>query len=194
MVTTKYHKVPANMHHAITLPRSDLTGKPSSWMVKYEPLIANGGRVLDLACGRGRHAIWLAQLGYQVDALDRDTAAVSGMIGIHNINVHVADIEANDAYLWGQQYDGIIVSRYLYRPLLSTLAEILNPDGVLIYETFMTGNERYGKPSNPDFLLRPDELLETYSPLLKIIAFEQGEETEPRPAVMQRICAIKATE
>lgn len=182
------------MRHTVTLPRSDLTGKPSSWMVKYAPLIANGGRVLDLACGRGRHAIWLAQLGYQVDALDRDTATVSGMIGINNINVHVADIEANDAYLCGQQYDGIIVSRYLYRPLLSTLAEILNPDGVLIYETFMTGNERYGKPSNPDFLLLPDELLETYSPLLKIIAFEQGEETEPRPAVMQRICAIKATE
>jgi hypothetical protein len=75
--------------------------------------------------------------------------------------------------------------------VLHTLAAILNPGGVLIYETFMAGNERYGKPSNPDFLLLPNELLEIYSPLLNIISFEQGEEQHPRPAVMQRICATK---
>jgi len=169
----------------------NLIGKPSPWMVKYAPLITHGGRVLDLACGNGRHAIWLAGLGYQVDAIDRDAAVMSGMIGIENINIRIADIEANDAPLLKAQYDGIIVSRYLYRPLLKTLADALKPGGVLMYETFMTGNERHGKPSNPDFLLRYDELLEVYSPLLKIMAFAQGDESEPRPAVVQRICAVK---
>lgn len=160
-------------------------------MVKYVPLVANTGRVLDLACGSGRHAIWLAQQGYQVDAIDRDAQAVSGMTGMDNIKVDIVDLEVNNWPHVEQRYDGIIVSRYLYRPLLHTLAEILKPGGVLIYETFMVGNERYGKPSNPDFLLLPDELLDTYSPLLNIIAFEQGEETLPKPAVMQRICATK---
>jgi SAM-dependent methyltransferase len=166
-------------------------GKPSSWVDKHLPLIRKGGRVLDLACGNGRHAIWLAQQGYQVDAIDRDIQALSGKVGIDNINVGIVDLEAGEWPNSDQRYDGLIVSRYLYRPVLHTLAAILNPGGVLIYETFMAGNERYGKPSNPDFLLLPNELLEIYSPLLNIISFEQGEEQHPRPAVMQRICATK---
>lgn len=160
-------------------------------MVKYVPLISNRGRVLDLACGSGRHAIWLAKQGYKVDAVDRDAQVVSSMVGMDNINVFTVDLEAGDWPHSDQRYDGVIVSRYLYRPLLHTLATILNPGGVLIYETFMVGNERHGKPSNPDFLLLPDELLEIYSPLLNIVLFEQGEEETPRPAVMQRICATK---
>lgn len=165
--------------------------KPSPWIVKYAPLIPKSGRVLDLACGRGRHAIWLAMQGYQIDAIDHDEKAVSGMAGMDNINVFINDIEAS---AWPQsdlRYDGLIVSRYLYRPLLRTLAMLLNPGGVLIYETFMVGNERHGKPSNPHFLLQPNELLEIYSPLLNIISFEQREEQYPRPAVMQRICAAR---
>lgn len=165
--------------------------QPSPWIVKYASLIRKNGRVLDLACGNGRHGIRLAKQGYQVDALDRDAQALANMAGMDNINVFVVDLEAGDWPHSGQQYDGIIVSRYLYRPLLVRLAELLCPDGILIYETFMVGNERYGKPSNPDFLLLPNELLEIYSPLLSIIAFEQGEVKIPRPAVMQRICAKK---
>jgi SAM-dependent methyltransferase len=167
---------------------------PSSWIVKYARLIPKKGRILDLACGSGRHAIWLAKQGYQVNALDRDAKALANMKGIGNINVSIVDLEAGDWSGSGQRYDGIIVSRYLYRPLLSRLAGLLNPGGILIYETFMAGNERYGKPSNPDFLLLPNELLETYSPLLSIIAFEQGEVEMPRPAVTQRICAKKILE
>lgn len=165
--------------------------KPSPWIVKNTPLIRKNGRVLDLACGTGRHAIWLAKQGYQVDALDRDATAVSSMVGMDNINVVILDIEAGDWPQSEQRYDGLVVSRYLYRPLLQTLATLLNPGGVLIYEAFMVGNERYGKPSNANFLLQPNELLEIYSPLLKVISFEQGEEQLPRPAVVQRICATR---
>lgn len=168
-----------------------LPEKPSPWIVKYAPLIPKGGRVLDLACGNGRHAMWLAKQGYRVDAIDRDVQALSGLVGMDNVNVLIADLETGDWPRSEQTYDGLVVSRYLFRPLLRTLADLLNPGGVLIYETFMAGNERYGKPGNPDFLLLPDELFEVYSPLLNIRAFEQGEQQTPRPALMQCICAIK---
>jgi SAM-dependent methyltransferase len=164
---------------------------PSPWVVKHAPRIAPGGCVLDLACGGGRHAIWLAQQGFSVDAVDRDGAALSVMAGMANIRVLLADLEANVWPYPDQRFDGIVVSRYLHRPLLPRLHESLNPGGVLIYETFMVGNERFGKPSNPDFLLQPDELMTMFSPWLKIVAFSQGEEQLPKPAVMQRICAIK---
>lgn len=169
----------------------NLIGNPSSWVIKHAPLIRKGGQVLDLACGNGRHAIWLARHGYRVEAVDCDAQVVKEMLGMDNISVTVTDIEAGEWPITDQRYDGIVVSRYLYRPLLSTLAQMLNPGGVLIYETFMVGNERYGKPSNPDYLLLQDELLSFYATLLKINSFEQGEEHNPRPAVMQRICATK---
>jgi len=165
---------------------------PSPWVMKFAPLITSGGSVLDLACGSGRHAIWLAGQGYSVDAIDRNTEAVAAMTGMPNINILIADLETADGYELARNYDGVIVSRYLHRPLLKTLGEILKPGGVLIYETFMRGNERYGKPSNPDFLLKPGELQDIYSPLLNIVAFEQGEVDLPKPAVMQRICAMKS--
>lgn len=164
----------------------------SPWIKKFAPLIKHKGRVLDLACGTGRHAIWLAQQGFEVDAIDRDPIAISTMKDTKNITSYAQDLETNTPPKFEHNYDGIIVSRYLHRPLLKMLAEILNPGGVLIYETFMLGNERYGKPSNPHFLLLPDELLNTYTPLLNIIDFEQGEEHRPRSAVIQRICAQKA--
>jgi SAM-dependent methyltransferase len=167
-----------------------LSGTPSPWVVQHARGIAPGGRVLDLACGSGRHAVWFAQQGYQVEAVDRDEPALSGMAGMPNIQLKAADLETGIWPYEGQRFDGIVVSRYLHRPLLPRLAESLKPRGLLIYETFMVGNERYGKPSNHDFLLQPDELMTTFSPLLTVLAFEQGEELAPKPAVMQRICAI----
>ena len=169
-----------------------MIGTPSKWVVEHAPLISKGGKVLDLACGSGRHAIWLSRQGYQVDAVDRDAQTLAGMQGMPNINVSIADLETGNWPATDQRYDGIVVSRYLFRPLLSTLAEMLNPNGVLIYETFMLGNERYGRPSNPDYLLARDELISVYAPLLKIYAFEQGKVDEPVPAMTQRICAINS--
>ena len=105
------------------------------------------------------------------------------MVDMDNINIIVHDLEAGDGLQRNQQYDGIIVSRYLHRPLLPILPEILDLGGVLIYETFMEGNERFGKPSNPEFLLHQNELLMLYSPMLSIYAFEQGEESKTNPNI-----------
>ena len=170
----------------------ELIASPSPWIVEHAACIPRAGRVLDLACGSGRHAIWLAAQGFQVHAIDRDVQATAHMRGMQNIQVTIADIESGTWPESDELYDGIVVSRYLFRPLLQKLAAMLKPDGVLIYETFMLGNERYGRPRNPDFLLRPDELSTVYSPLLKIHAFWQGVVAGEVPAVIQRICAINS--
>ena len=176
------------------MERQQLLSQPSPWVIKYATLIRENGLVLDLACGSGRHAVWLAEEGYKVDAVDSNPIIVEGMKDINNINVIISDIESGNWPSNNQRYDGVVVSRYLHRPILKTLPELLNSGGVLIYETFMTGNERYGKPSNPDYLLLQDELNLTYSPLLHIHAFEQGEFGSPVSAVIQRICATKTHE
>lgn len=171
---------------------------PSQWVVSHAPLIRSGGRVLDLACGSGRHAIWLAEHGYQVTALDRDSTALAHMQSITNIQVVECDIESgNGPASWAASlgyahpsYDGIVVTRYLFRPVLAKLAAMLNPGGVLIYETFMQGHEQFGRPSNPEYLLAPEELKTVYGPLLQIHAFEQGKFNDPLPAMLQRICAM----
>ncbi|MCX7628067.1 MAG: methyltransferase domain-containing protein [Methylophilaceae bacterium] len=169
-------------------------GMPSPWVVRHACHIRPGGRVLDLACGYGRNAAWLAKQSYRVEAVDRDATALSALAALPGVYPLMADLEAAPWPYPGQRFDGIVVSRYLHRPLLPLLAESLAFGGVLIYETFMVGHERHGKPSNPDFLLKPDELMQVYGPLLAICAFEQGEEHIPRPAVMQRICAIRHPE
>jgi SAM-dependent methyltransferase len=152
------------------------------------PLIRTGGTVLDLACGTGRHAVWLAESGFEVEAVDRDAAALSPLHGLPNLHPVLADLEADDWPYAGRKFDAVIVTRYLHRPLLSLLQGIVAEGGILIYETFMLGHERFGRPTNPDFLLRPDELLETFAPSLEVVAFEQGEVGAPTCAVMQRIC------
>ncbi|HEY3326706.1 MAG TPA: methyltransferase domain-containing protein [Novimethylophilus sp.] len=165
---------------------------PSPWICRFAALIRNGGQVLDIASGNGRHALWLAAQGYQIEAVDRDEEALSRLHGIDNITAVSADLESGAWPYAGRKFDGVVVSRYLYRPLLPLLADLLHPQGVLIYETFMVGNERFGKPSNPDFLLKTNELLGAFAARLKVVAFEQGEVSKPRPAEIQRICAINA--
>jgi SAM-dependent methyltransferase len=162
---------------------------PSAWVVRHAPLIRPGGSVLDLACGGGRNARWLAGRGWRVDAVDRDPAALAGLSGVEDVRILQADLEDARWPYAGRKFDGIVVCRYLYRPLLPLLAESLAESGVLIYETFMMGQEQYGRPSNPDFLLRPDELLQAFSGTMQVVAFEQGVVNEPMPAILQRICA-----
>lgn len=164
---------------------------PSSWLTRHAPLIRRQGLVLDLACGSGRNTRWLAEQGWQVQAVDRDEAAIAGLQNIPGVQAFAADVENSPWPFAGQQFDGIVVCRYLHRPLLPKLAEALAPGGVLIYETFMQGQEKFGRPQNPDFLLRPDELYETYGRILSVVAFEQGIAETPKPVMIQRLCAVR---
>ena len=168
---------------------------PSIWVRRFAHLIAAGGTVLDLACGAGRHARFLAQLGYRVEAVDRDPACIAALAGVSGVAPRRADLESAPWPYAPASFDGIVVANYLYRPLFSHLLEALRPGGVLLYETFAAGNELHGRPSKPEFLLRPHELLHRLQPHLQIVAFEQGLIIRPRKAVVQRICALaRATE
>jgi SAM-dependent methyltransferase len=165
---------------------------PSAWICRFLPLIAPGGRVLDLAAGGGRHTRLLRDHGFLVTGVDRDVAALrAGFVGDAGCTIVALDLEDGAPWRLGADYDGIVVANYLWRPLLPALAAALRPGGALLYETFMLGNERFGRPANPDFLLRPGELLEAYRTRLGIVAFEQGAVTAPRPAVVQRLAAVK---
>ena len=161
----------------------------SAWVTRFAPLIRRTGRVLDVAAGHGRNARHLAALGHSVLAVDRDAAALATLAGIAGIEARVADLEAGAWPFAGIGFDGIVVTHYLHRPLFAPLLEALRPDGVLVYETFADGNAAFGKPSRPDFLLQPDELLQRFGAGLRVVAFEQGEVALPFPAVIQRICA-----
>ncbi|HSH07592.1 MAG TPA: class I SAM-dependent methyltransferase [Burkholderiales bacterium] len=172
------------MSHAIA--------EPSTWLLRWAQLIAPGGAVLDLACGPGRHARLLAQRGHPVTAVDRDREALAALAATPNVEPVYADLEDGSPWPLGtRRFAAVLVFNYLYRPLLPQLAAVLADGGVLIYETFAAGNERYGRPSNPEFLLRPRELLDAFSPLLSVVAFEQGCVTRPKPAVIQRLCAVR---
>ena len=165
--------------------------RPSSWVQRFAGLIRDGGEVLDMACGTGRHARLLAGLGFRVEAVDRDAEALAALAGIAKVSTRQADLEGGPWPYARRGFDGIVVAHYLHRPLFPLIIDALGEGGVLIYETFMLGNERFGRPSNPDFLLRPNELFEAFGTRLQIVAFEQGEVAQPKPAVMQRLCAVR---
>jgi len=168
----------------------NMSEKSSLWVERFLPYIKSGGEVLDLACGRGRHSLLLHAAGCRVEAVDRDAAALAAISAkVPGISTRVADLEGDAWPYRGRRFDGIVVTNYLFRPLFPHLLDALEPDGVLIYETFMAGNGRFGKPSNPEFLLRPGELLEVVRGRLTVVAFEQGEVAVPRPAMVQRLCA-----
>ena len=169
-------------HHELTTP--------SAWVVRWADRIPPGGRVLDVACGSGRHARFFAARGHTVEAVDRDPAAVAALASVPGISARCADLENAPWPYAGQRFSGIVVVHYLHRPLFPCLLAALAAGGVLIYETFAVGNERYGRPSNPAFLLRPGELLDVVRDQLEVIAYEALEVTDPKPAVLQRICAV----
>jgi SAM-dependent methyltransferase len=164
---------------------------PSPWLLRFAPMIEPGARVLDVACGTGRHARVFAARGCRVEAVDRDPAALAALNDIPEIRTRVADLEnAEWPYATGE-FDAVVVTNYLYRALFPTLIDCLNASGMLIYETFMAGNEQFGRPANPDFLLRPGELLEMIGNALELVAFEQGYVEQPKPAMLQRLAAVK---
>jgi SAM-dependent methyltransferase len=160
---------------------------PSAWVARWAPLIRPGGAVLDVACGSGRHARLLARLGFEVHAVDRDTALFADPPA--GVALRQADLEAGPWPYGAQRFDGIVVTNYLHRPLFGVLLDALERGGVLVYETFAQGNERFGKPSNPAFLLAPGELLEQVRGRLRVLAYEDLTVSEPKAAAVQRICA-----
>ena len=171
--------------------------EPSPWVVRFAPLIRSGGDVLDLACGGGRHGRYLLSHGHKVSLLDRDTSAVADLRGQTDAQVIEADLEQGDEIfsgsspLSGRRFDAIVVVNYLYRPLLGDMLGALKDGGVLIYETFARGNERFTRPRNPDHLLKSGELIETVAGKMQVVAYEHGIiEKGPIPGVIQRICAV----
>jgi SAM-dependent methyltransferase len=160
---------------------------PSAWVQRWAGFIRPGGAVLDVACGAGRHARWLAKLGFEVDAVDRSPELFADPPP--GVRLRAADLEGGPWPYAGQRFDAIVVTNYLHRPLLPVLADSLESGGILVYETFARGHERFGKPSNPDFLLRPGELLEAVQGRLRVLGYEDIVVDEPRTAALQRLCA-----
>jgi SAM-dependent methyltransferase len=158
---------------------------PSSWVQRWAPLIVPGGSVLDVACGSGRHLRWLAARGLHVNGVDRDASALAPLQGLGRLVV--ADIENGPWPFAGETFDAVVVTNYLWRPLMPTIVASVAEGGVLIYETFALGNEAFGKPSNPAFLLRPGELLE-HARGLHVVAYEDGLLADP-PRRVQRLVA-----
>ena len=165
---------------------------PSAWITRWAGLVPAAAAVLDAACGTGRHARWFAERGHPVDAVDRDAEALATLQSVPNVALLCADIEGGPWPYAGRSWGAVVVANYLHRPLLPVLVDSVAPGGVLLYETFAVGNERHGRPSNPDFLLRPGELLEAVRGRLRVAAYEDLEIVEPRPACVQRICAVRA--
>src|SRR5450830_602299 len=175
-----------------SLPRTlHASGQASAWVQRWSHLVAPGGHVLDVACGSGRHARWFAARGHPLSLVDHNAEALSALTGLGE--VVCADIEAGPWPFAGRVFDAVVVTNYLWRPLIPTLLNSLAPGGVLIYETFAQGNETVGKPSRPDFLLRHGELLEVCRHL-RVVAFEDGFQEAPQgllPRFIQRIAAVR---
>jgi len=164
---------------------------PSPWVLRFAALIAPHGTVLDVAAGHGRHTRALRALGFGVLAADVDVAGLADLRTDSGVVISQLDLETGAWPFVGRQFDAIVVTNYLHRAHFAHYKEALANDGVLIIETFGQGNELLGRPRNPEFLLRPGELLEAFSSSLQIVAYEHGAEHEPRPAVRQRLCAVK---
>jgi len=172
---------------------SHASAEPSAWVVRFAPLVPTGAPVLDLACGSGRHSRLFLERGHPVLAVDRDLSRLGDLAqedhpGHPHLEALACDLENGTVPAFFQRrFGAVVVTNYLYRPLFKPLAAALAPGGILIYETFAKGNERFGKPSNPAFLLDEGELLHAFQDTLKVIAYEDVVVEAPRPAALQRL-------
>ena len=172
------------------------TEPASAWVQRWSHLVQPQGSVLDVACGQGRHTRWFYERNHVVAAVDRSQTAIefiANTLPTSKVEAVLADIENG---LWpfpGRHFDAVVVTNYLWRPLMHRLLASLAPGGVLIYETFTQGHETVGKPSRPDFLLRQGELLEVCASL-RVVAFEEGFQSAAEgqsPRFVQRIAAVR---
>jgi len=165
------------------------TMTPSPWISRFLPGVPKSGDVIDIACGRGRHLRYALEQGYSVVGLDRDISHLSDLEDNPKVELIEADLEDGRPFpLGGRKFAGVIVVNYLYRPRLADMIGAVARDGLLIYQTFARGHERFGKPSNPDYLLRPNELIEAVAPKLVVVAYDYG--VLPKgPNFVQRIAA-----
>jgi SAM-dependent methyltransferase len=165
---------------------------PSTWVRRFAGLVP-AGSVLDVACGTGRHCRLFLDRGHHVVGVDRYNAGVIDLLGRPDFELIETDLESDGKWpLQGRKFAAVIVTNYLYRPLFPALIDAVAPDGCLIYETFAVGNERHGRPSNPDFLLAPGELLDAVAGRMSVVAYEHGLIERSRRSVVQRICAVRS--
>ena len=174
------------MHSTLTRTSGHGDLAPSEWVIRFGRMVPAGGRILDVACGAGRHTDWFAERGCLVDAVDRENFLLKLS---PRVVFKQADIEAGPWPYADRRFAAVVVTNYLYRPLMKCLVDSVALDGWFIYETFAVGNERFGRPSRPDFLLQPGELLETVRGRLRVAAYEEGYVDAPKPAIVQRIAA-----
>jgi SAM-dependent methyltransferase len=166
------------------------SGGPFAWIVRFAPLVPQGAAVLDLACGAGRHTRLFLERGHPVTAVDVDVSGLDDLRPHARLEIVPADLEDGSPWpLPNRRFGAVVVTNYLWRPLFGPILDAIQEGGVLLYETFALGNEAYGRPTDPDFLLRPGELLEVVRGRLQIVAYEHGYLESPRPGVKQRLCA-----
>ena len=160
---------------------------PSIWITRFAKLAPKGGQVLDLACGSGRHCDYFLDLGHPVTALDRDVGKLTSR---DRLEIIQHDLEGGGPWpLENRQFSVVVVVNFLFRPLLPTLISAVAPGGLLLYDTFAVGNEAFGRPNNPDFLLQAGELKTVVAEELSILNYFHGPLEQPKPAIKQRICA-----
>ena len=164
------------------------TGSP--WVARFLPVATEGGRLLDVACGGGRHLRLGLDRGWAVTGVDRDLTGVADLAGLPGVEFIAADLEGGAPWpLAERRFAAVVVTNYLWRPILPAIVAAVADDGLLIYETFAVGNARFGRPSNPSFLLQNNELLSVVGSRLTVVAFEHGQLSDP-PRLVQRIAAV----
>jgi SAM-dependent methyltransferase len=169
--------------------------EPSAWIVRFASLVPAGGPVLDLAAGGGRHTRFFLGRGHPVTAVDRDVSGLADLRGEATLRIVEDDLEDGSPFpLKDREFAAVVVANYLHRPIFPDVVAAVGPGGVLIYETYARGQERFGRPRNPDFLLQPGELLDAVRGTLRVAAYEDLIIDDGGPRAVQRIAAVRADE